>query len=143
MVLLNLTQSLTQIEAVLSFLLNLSIGWLASGVLLRAVLSVGAASQYSSKLLCVQAGSREAGACRLGALFKSLQAGLQVEDWESGEMLTIQLDRSMPPSETAATMYRTARKQGRTGEAVAPILEVRNPSTLNKKLYNLFKLHKP
>ncbi|CAL8465919.1 g5455 [Coccomyxa elongata] len=55
--------------------------------------------------------------CRQG------DASIEVEDWESGEMLTIQLDRSLPPSETAAAMYRTARKQGRTGEAVAPILE--------------------
>ena len=51
----------------------------------------------------------------------------QVDDWETGERVTIALDRAVPPAETAAALYRVARKQGRTGQAIAPILEVGHP----------------
>lgn len=50
---------------------------------------------------------------------------MQCEDWETGEMVTIQLDRSKPPSETAEGLYKAARKQDRTGDAIAPIIEVK------------------
>lgn len=39
-------------------------------------------------------------------------------------MVTIPLDPAVAPTETAATLYKIARKQDRTGEAIAPVIEV-------------------
>ena len=49
---------------------------------------------------------------------------MQCEDWETGEMVIIHIDPSKPPSESAEALYRSARKQDRTGGAIAPIIEV-------------------
>lgn len=64
-----------------------------------------------------------------------------MEDWESGEMVTIALDRAVAPSETAAALYRVARKQGRTGEAIAPIVEVSFPGPNTSGLAKRLVMH--
>ncbi|EFJ52975.1 hypothetical protein VOLCADRAFT_78603 [Volvox carteri f. nagariensis] len=46
-----------------------------------------------------------------------------VEDWETGEPLTLQLDPTKPPVATAEALYRKARKLRRAIDAVQPLLE--------------------
>ncbi len=48
---------------------------------------------------------------------------MQVEDWETGEMVIIQLDPLKAPAETAKDLYKVARKQDRTGSAIFPIIQ--------------------
>ena len=49
---------------------------------------------------------------------------VQVEDWETGETVTIPLDPAVPAAEAANALYKAARKQDRTGDAVEPIIQV-------------------
>ena len=48
---------------------------------------------------------------------------MQVEDWETGAMVVIQLDPLKAPAETAKDLYKVARKQDRTGSAIFPIIQ--------------------
>ncbi|GFR44448.1 hypothetical protein Agub_g5659, partial [Astrephomene gubernaculifera] len=47
----------------------------------------------------------------------------EVEDWETGQPLTLQLDPTKPPVATAEALYRKARKLKRAVDAVQPLLE--------------------
>ncbi|KXZ49159.1 hypothetical protein GPECTOR_23g86 [Gonium pectorale] len=46
-----------------------------------------------------------------------------VEDWDTGEPTTLQLDPLQPPVATAEALYRKARKLRRAVDAVQPLLE--------------------
>ncbi|GLC41662.1 hypothetical protein PLESTB_000691300 [Pleodorina starrii] len=46
-----------------------------------------------------------------------------VEDWETGEPLTLELDASKPPVATAEALYRKARKLRRAIDVVQPLLD--------------------
>ncbi|GLI67503.1 hypothetical protein VaNZ11_011705 [Volvox africanus] len=50
-------------------------------------------------------------------------ATAMVEDWETGQPLTLELDPTKPPVATAETLYRKARKLRRAVDAVQPLLE--------------------
>ena len=47
-----------------------------------------------------------------------------MEDWETGETVTIPLDPAAPAADAAGALYKAARKQDRTGDAVEPIIQV-------------------
>ncbi|KAL4435060.1 hypothetical protein ABPG77_003885 [Micractinium sp. CCAP 211/92] len=49
-------------------------------------------------------------------------ASVEVEDWDSGELVTIQLDPEKSAVEFAEGLYKQARKQRRAAEQVAPLL---------------------
>ncbi|GIL89674.1 hypothetical protein Vretimale_16652 [Volvox reticuliferus] len=46
-----------------------------------------------------------------------------VEDWETGQPLTLELDPTKPPVATAEALYRKARKLRRAVDAVQPLLD--------------------
>ncbi|KAK9823179.1 hypothetical protein WJX72_000857 [[Myrmecia] bisecta] len=50
-------------------------------------------------------------------------SSLEVEDWDTGEQLTIQLDPLKPAKDVAEGYYKQARKQRRTAASVTPLLE--------------------
>ena len=49
---------------------------------------------------------------------------MQVEDWETGEAVSIPLDPRAPAADTASALYKAAKKQDRTEDAILPILQV-------------------
>ncbi|KAK9843833.1 hypothetical protein WJX81_008320, partial [Elliptochloris bilobata] len=48
---------------------------------------------------------------------------VQVEDWDTGKLVTLPLDPDKEPNEVAEALYKAARKQRRTERAIAPLLE--------------------
>ena len=48
---------------------------------------------------------------------------VEVEDWETGEMVTLALDPTVPPADAVAALYKRARKLRRTADAVTPHME--------------------
>ncbi len=52
---------------------------------------------------------------------------MQVDDWETGQPVVIQLDPLKAPADTAKDLYKVARKQDRTGEAIMPVMQARTP----------------
>lgn len=48
---------------------------------------------------------------------------VQVEDWETGETIVIKLDPRKPPAQAVEDLYKAARKQDRTGDAIMPIMQ--------------------
>ena len=53
---------------------------------------------------------------------------VQVDDWATGETVVIKLDPMKAPAETAKDLYKVARKQDRTGNAIMPIMQARAAS---------------
>lgn len=47
----------------------------------------------------------------------------QVEDWETGQHAVINLDPLKAPADTAKDLYKVARKQDRTGDAIMPVMQ--------------------
>lgn len=50
---------------------------------------------------------------------------VQVEDWETGETMVIKLDPRKQPAQAVEDLYKAARKQDRTGDAIMPIMQAR------------------
>ena len=48
---------------------------------------------------------------------------VQVEDWETGETIVIELDPRKQPAQAVEDLYKAARKQDRTGDAIMPIMQ--------------------
>ena len=52
----------------------------------------------------------------------------QVEDWDTGEVVTVPLDPNKEANDAAEALYKAARKQRRTEGAIAPVMEARAPA---------------
>jgi predicted ribosome quality control (RQC) complex YloA/Tae2 family protein len=53
-------------------------------------------------------------------LVKQGMSEVTVDDWETGEKVSIPLDPALPPNLAAEALYKRARKQARASDAVAP-----------------------
>ena len=49
----------------------------------------------------------------------------QVNDWETGQPVLIKLDPLKAPADVAKDLYKVARKQDRTGDAIMPVIQAR------------------
>ena len=66
---------------------------------------------------------------------------LQVEDWDTGEVITVPLDPNKEANEAAEALYKAARKQRRTQGAIAPVMEARALAQLTERYSGFGRLH--
>ena len=57
---------------------------------------------------------------------------VEVEDWDTQELLVLPLDSTKPPVATAEGLYKRARKQRRAVDHVEPLLKVPDPPKCNR-----------
>ena len=65
----------------------------------------------------------------------------QVEDWDTGEVVTVPLDPNKEANDAAEALYKAARKQRRTQGAIAPVMEARALASLAERYFNIGRLH--
>ena len=73
---------------------------------------------------------------------KQGDAILEAEDWETGEAVSIPLDKKEGPVKTAEALFARARKQRRAVEHLGPLLQVRctylsDPQNLQERINHL------